>query len=203
MHPDSQNDQYKRKISKEDINALPIISYGGEIHLVRTEQELQAALEDLGRERVLGFDTETKPSFRKGKLNAPSLVQLAGSHCVYLVQLTWLPLGESLASLLSNANILKAGVSIHDDLRELQKMHPFTPAGIIDLGNEARANNLETQGLRNLAANFFNYRITKGPQCSNWSVHELSRKQISYAATDAWVGREVFLRMEELGMIRL
>ncbi len=194
-------EHYKRKISKEDINALPIMRYEGEVRLVRTEEDLYKALADLNQERVLGFDTETKPSFRKGKVNAPALVQLAGSHIVYLVQLTWLPLNDMLADLLSSTQILKVGVSIHDDMRELQKMYPFTAGGVVDLGGVARAHNLETQGLRNLAANFFNCRISKGPQCSNWSLHELSQRQISYAATDAWIGREVFLRMEELGMI--
>ncbi len=192
---------YTRKLSKEDINALPIVRYEGEVHLVRDEQSLHQALDQLNKERVLGFDTETKPSFRKGKLNPPALIQLAAEHAVYLIQLTWIPLNDELTSLLSNPKILKVGVSIHDDMRELQKVHPFEAEGIVDLGLLAKQNKLETKGLRNLAANFFDYRITKGPQCSNWNAHELSHRQISYAATDAWIGRKVYLRMEELGMV--
>ncbi len=197
------NQDYTRKLSKDDINALPIVRYEGKVCLVRDEEGLQSALDVLTKERVLGFDTETKPSFRKGKLNPPALIQLAAEHAVYLIQLNWLPLNAQLAGLLSNTNVLKVGVSIHDDIRELQKVFPFEPAGIIDLGLIAAKNKLETKGLRNLAANFFDYRITKGPQCSNWNAHELSHRQISYAATDAWIGRKVFLRMEELGMVNV
>ncbi len=193
---------YKRKLTKDDINALPIMRYEGEIVLVTDADALEEALAALKKERVLGFDTETKPSFRKGKLNDPALVQLAGEHAVYLIQLMWVPFGPALAALLSNPSILKVGVSIFDDMRELQKLYAFDPAGLVDLGNVARDNQLETQGLRNLAANFFDYRISKGSQCSNWSAQVLSERQVVYAATDAWIGRQVYLRMEELGMIK-
>ncbi len=192
---------YQRKLTKDDINALPIVSYKGKIELVTDAEGLEKALEELKKERVLGFDTETKPSFRKGSVNAPSLVQFAGENVVYLIQLMWAPFDAAMSEILSNANILKVGVSIIDDMRELQKIHPFEPAGLVDLGNVARANKLETQGLRNLAANFFDFRISKGPQCSNWSAQVLSERQIVYAATDAWIGRQVYLRMEELGMV--
>lgn len=193
--------QYRRKLTKDEINTLPIIRYDGVVRLVRDEDSLRQAVDLLQQERILGFDTETKPSFRKGRVNAPALVQLAGEHVVYLVQLTWVPMNAILASLLGNAHVLKVGVSIHDDMRELQKTHAFEPAGVLDLGDIARANHLETQGLRNMAANFFDCRISKGPQCSNWGLPDLSEKQILYAATDAWIGRRVFLRMQELGMV--
>ncbi len=193
-------EQYQRKITKDEINGLPIGRYEGKIELITEIDALEKALVELKKERVLGFDTETKPSFRKGSVNAPSLIQMATADTVYLIQLLWVPFEADIASILSDANIIKAGVSIHDDMRELQKLHFFEPAGLADLGNMARQNKLETQGLRNLAANFFNFRISKGPQCSNWSAQVLSERQVIYAATDAWVGREVYLRMEELGM---
>ncbi len=194
-------DHYKRKLSKEEINALPIVRYEGKIELVTTAEELDKALKVLHKEHLLGFDTETKPSFRKGKLNNPALVQLAAENVVYLIQLVHVPFAAELAGLLSNERIIKVGVSIFEDMRELQRIYNFEAAGIMDLGNIARANNLETQGLRNLAANFFDYRISKGSQCSNWSASTLSEKQIIYAATDAWIGRKVFVRMQELGML--
>ena len=194
-------EHYRRKLTKDEINALPMRRYEGEVRLVRTEEELAAAVEILRAESVLGFDTETKPSFRKGRLNAPSLIQLAAAKVVFLVQLNWVSFHADLAQVLADPRVLKVGVSIHDDLRELQKLHPFTPAGVVDLGDVARAHKLETQGLRNLAANFFDCRISKGPQCSNWSLMQLSERQVSYAATDAWIGREVFLRMRDLGLI--
>lgn len=196
-------EQYRRKLSKEEINTLPIRRYEGEVRLVRSEEELQAALAVLHQEKVVGFDTETKPTFRKGKLNSPALVQLAAAEVVFLVQLVWIPLNAALTDLLSNPSIFKVGVSIHDDMRELQKQYPFEPGGVVDLGDVARAHKLETQGLRNLAANFFHCRISKGSQCSNWSLPVLSERQVSYAATDAWIGRKVYLRMHELGLVPL
>ena len=167
---------------------------------MRSLEDWEKALPDLAREQVLGFDTETRPSFRKGRLNTPSLVQLATGRAVYLVQLSWWPFGPELAGLLADPGVIKAGVAIGDDMRELGRLYPFTPAGTVDLGMVARAHQLTTQGLRTLAANLFGQRISKGPQCSNWSVPELSKRQVIYAATDAWIGRAIYLRMRELGM---
>lgn len=196
-------EQYRRKLSKEEINALPIRHYEGEIRLVRTQQELEEAVHVLLQEKILGFDTETKPTFRKGKLNAPSLVQFAGKDVVFLVQLQWIAMGPEIAAVLEAPHILKAGVSVREDVHDLQKMYSFTPASLVDLGEVARSCKLETFGLRNLAANFFQWRISKGPQCSNWSQPNLSARQVAYAATDAWIGREVCLKMCELELIRL
>ena len=194
-------ERYRRKISKDEINELPLERYAGEIRIVRTEEELADAVDRLRDEDVLGFDTETRPTFRKGKVNLPSLVQLACSDTVYLFQLNWLPFGEALASVLSDADIVKTGVAVRDDIRDLQKLFAFNDAGVVDLGEVARDLGLETHGLRNLAANFLEMRISKGAQCSNWSNRELAPQQVLYAATDAWVSREIHLRMRRLGLI--
>ncbi|WP_297216321.1 3'-5' exonuclease [uncultured Desulfovibrio sp.] len=195
------NQEYlRRRLSSDEINALPLRHYEGPIHLVRTEAQWREALPRLREERIIGFDTETRPTFRKGRLNAPSLVQLATADAVFLVQLAWLPFGEYLAELLADERRLKVGVGIGDDMRELIKLHDFAPAGQVDLGQLARAHHMNSQGLRTLAAHLFGWRISKGPQCSNWGLMELSQRQIVYAATDAWVGRALYLRMEELGL---
>ena len=171
------------------------------MHVIRVLEDWKQALPDLRAVGVLGFDTETRPTFRKGKVNAPSLIQLATERAVYLVQLAWLPFGPHLAEILADPNIIKAGVGIRDDMRELSRLHDFEPAGLVDLGNAARTHKLPSQGLRTLAANLFGWRISKGSQCSNWSLMELSQRQIAYAATDAWIGRLIFLRMREFGLI--
>ena len=106
-----------------------------------------------------------------------------------------------MVEILANPSQVKAGVGIGDDMRDLARLHAFEPAGLVDLGGVARAHRLSSQGLRTLAANFFGWRISKGSQCSNWSLKELSSRQIVYAATDAWIGRLIFLRMRELGLI--
>ena len=194
-------EELRRRLSSDEINALPLRHYEGPIYLVRTEADWRNALPQLLDERVIGFDTETRPTFRKGRINQPSLVQLATADAVYLVHLGWLPFGDYLADLLADGRYLKVGVGIGDDMRELSKLHPFTPAGLADVGAFARAQQIPSQGLRTLAANLFGLRISKGPQCSNWSVKVLSQRQILYAATDAWISRAIYLRMLELGLV--
>jgi ribonuclease D len=199
--PDMPLERYRRKLRSEEINALPIVRYEGEVRLVRSACELEEALDLLAREELLGFDTETRPSFRKGKINQPALIQLAASDRIFLVQLAFVPFGQGLAALLSNGKILKVGVGIWDDLRELDRLYPFEGAGAVDLGDLARSLKLPTQGLRNMAANLMGWRISKGPRCSNWSLPDLSLRQIAYAATDAWIGRELYLKMREAGLL--
>ncbi len=191
--------KYKGAWSKEAINALPIIRYEGPVHLVERLDELDAALDLLSADTVLGFDTEMRPCFERGKQTYPaSLLQLAGANAVVLVRLKEVPLHGRLADLLADENCLKVGVAIADDMRLLQRRFSFTPAGLIDLGLTARHMGLKTQGLRSLAANFLGGRLSKGAQCSNWEKSELSVPQIFYAATDAWIGRELYLKMQQI-----
>ena len=191
----------RRRLNSEEINALPLCHYGGEVRIIRSLADLNIAKPDLTSEPVLGFDTETRPTFHKGKLNAPSLIQLATGRAVYLIQLNFLSFSRPLAEILANPGQIKAGVAIRDDMKQLTALYSFAPAGLVDIGVLARSYKLPTQGLRTLAANLFGRRISKGPRCSNWSLVELSRRQIAYAATDAWMGRLIFLRMRELGFM--
>lgn len=188
-----------KSVSKEDINILPIITYKGNIKVVQTENELRDALDLLKDETVLGFDTEARPSFKKGKSYPTALVQLASSEHVVLIRLSKVPLGELLVNILSCAKVIKAGVAIHEDIRLLQKLHPFKAEGIIDIAEMARRLQLKAQGLRTLAANILGYRVSKAVRCSNWEKKELSPQQVLYAATDAWVGRELYFKLLEMG----
>jgi ribonuclease D len=181
--------------------ALPVVRYHGPIQSPSTEEELQRAVEEIRAERVVGFDTESRPSFRKGKSHAPSLVQIATSHTVHLFQLARLDCSRALTEVLGNATIIKAGVALTRDLADLQKLFPFTPANVVDLGDIAKRRGMEQTGLRNLAGLFLGGRITKGPQTSNWARVNLSPNQLCYAATDAWACRELYLRFESLGLL--
>ena len=194
-------DVLRRRLSCEEINAMPLFHYEGPVQVIRTLEDWKNALPDLRSEDLRGFDTETRPSFRKGRRNFPALIQLATANAVYLVQLAFLPFGPHVVEILANPDQVKAGVGIRDDMRDLGRLHDFEPAGLVDLGGVARAHKLPSQGLRTLAANFFGWRISKGSQCSNWSLMELTPRQIAYAATDAWIGRLIFLRMCEMGLI--
>lgn len=193
---------YTRAISGEEINALPLCRFEGDIHLVRSEGQRKAALKHLRREQVLGFDTETRPTFRKGQpQHPPALMQLAGSDCVFLFQLSVLPFEDGLKDLLADLSVLKAGVSVRDDLKGLKALAPFEEAGFVDLGEVARGLKMQTHGLRGLAANLLGFRISKGAQCTNWARTNLSGQQVAYAATDAWVSRQIYLAMHRLGVV--
>lgn len=184
------------RMGREEINACPIHSYDGMIHLVRTPEELAAALRLLEEETLLGFDTETRPSYHKGQSFPPALLQLAGEQAVFLFQLKHLGLPTGLRKILAEPRIIKAGVALAHDLSELRKLAPFAPAGFVDLGRLAREMGLKNHGLRGLAALLLGFRIAKSTRTSNWARDTLDPGQIRYAATDAWVGRELYLQMK-------
>ena len=188
------------KISKEEINAMPLFGYSGETHVVNTKAEERVALKRLQGATILGFDTETRPSFRKGKVYNPALIQVAIEEAVFLFHIKTLELSSELCAFFANPGILKVGVAIKDDMRALTRILPFEPAGIIDLALVARRNKIAQQGLRGLAAYFLGVRISKGEQCSNWGKDALSPKQIAYAATDAWISLAIYNRMQEYGI---
>jgi len=191
----------KNKLSKTEINSLPLRYYNGPIHIIQTTEQAKEACSVLIKEKVLGFDTETRPAFNKGQFYLPSLLQMAGTRVVYLFQLSKCGLTDSIINLLSNDDIIKSGVAINQDLIELQQIINFDPAGFIDLGDIARSKGLPHHGLRGLAAYLLNFRISKSGRTSNWSANQLTKKQIKYAATDAWLGRELYLKYKQINVI--
>jgi len=191
----------KNKLSKTEINSLPLRYYNGAIRIIQTAEQAKNACAILIKEKVLGFDTETRPAFNKGQSYLPSLLQLAGTKVVYLFQLSQCGLTDSIIILLSNVNIIKSGVAINQDLTELQQILNFEPAGFVDLGDIARSKGLPHHGLRGLAAYLLKFRISKSGRTSNWSANQLTKKQIKYAATDAWVGRELYLKYKQIKVI--
>ena len=191
----------ERAISREEIVNLPIGRYDGEIRLVLTEQDLKRAVADLRQEKVIGLDTETRPSFHKGESHLPCLVQAATAGAVYLFQMKRIDATPVIAELLETSNAVKAGVALAHDLRSLKLLFPFQERNVVDLGLVARRAGFSQTGLRNLVGMFLGFRIPKGNRTSNWAAPRLSQAQITYAATDAWACRELFLRFETLGLL--
>lgn len=189
------------KLSKNEINALPLIQYEGDIEILTSKDNIQAAINDLKYYDLIGFDTETKPTFVKGPLNPPSIMQLACDDKVYIFQFDNDEIFRQVSSILSNKNITKCGVSVDRDLIELMYLSPFDPISFVDLGNVARENEIPHHGLRGLVAMFLKHRISKGSQTSDWSKISLSDSQISYAATDAWVSLELFKIFDKNGLL--
>ncbi|HKI81247.1 MAG TPA: 3'-5' exonuclease [Pseudodesulfovibrio sp.] len=193
--------QYLRAFTKAEINEMPLRHYEGDIMVVRSESDLEEALDGMRESSLLGFDTETRPVFKKGKKpGPPSLLQLATADCAYVFQLGVQPLAKGVCEIMANRRILKTGVAVRDDILGLQRHFRFKPSGFVDLSDITAKYGLQTHGLRNMAANLLGFRISKSAQCSNWAKDKLTRQQIIYAATDAWISRELYLALEELGL---
>jgi ribonuclease D len=191
-----------RSISKQAVADLPIRRYEGTVCLVETAQDVQDAQADIAQERVVGLDTETRPAFRKGESHLPCLVQVATAGAVYLFPLRHRATFPALMELFARPDLVKAGVALAHDLRQLELVFPITAKNIVDLGVAARRSGLEQTGVRNLAGMFLGFRIPKGNRTSNWAAPRLSPAQITYAATDAWACRELFLDFERQGLLR-
>jgi ribonuclease D len=187
-------------ITKDEINALPVRRYEGEIVLVASAQDLNRAQDDLAGERLVGFDTETRPAFKVGQKYPAALAQVATARAVYLFQLQRIDHAPVLRTLLESQTA-KAGVGIGDDLKALRELFAFEPQAVVDLGAIARRKGYDRSGVRALAAMFLGFRIPKGTKTSNWAAPRLSPQQIAYAATDAWACRELYVKFKTLGMI--
>ncbi len=193
--------ELQRSITRDEVVALPIRRYEGEIVVVGSPHELERAREDFAQETLVGIDTETRPSFRKGESYPPSLVQVATAKAVYLFQIQLLDCSSVLRELISSEKTVKAGVSLAYDLRQLKHVFAFVEKSVVDVGWAAKRNGIEQTGVRNLAAMLLALRIPKGAKTTNWAARRLTPQQVIYAATDAWVCRQLYLRFEELGVL--
>ena len=192
--------KYLHKYTKAEINEYPVRQYDGPIYLINSSEKMAEANAEkhLENETVFGFDTETQPSFKKGKNNPPSLLQLATKDVVLIFQIKKNFFPEILQTILSDPNRMKAGVAVRDDILGLQRLNNFTEAGFVDIGEISKSIGLQTNGLRNLAVNLLGFRISKSCQKSNWGKKRLTKQQIVYAATDAWVSRLLLIKMQHL-----
>ncbi len=195
---DMSSDTAWPRMTREQINAHPIRRYPGRIHVIRRPEQIAPALRQLEKEKLLGFDTETRPTFRVGQSYPPAVLQLAGEQAAYIFQLRHCRLSQALCRLLANPQIIKAGVAWERDVQELNKLASFTPAGFVDVGELAKQAGCPNHGLRGLAALLLGFRVPKNSQTSNWAQATLTRAQIEYAATDAWVGRELYQKLQRL-----
>jgi ribonuclease D len=195
---DASSDATRPRMTKEQINAHPIRRYQGRIHLIRKPEHIEQAVRELEKEKVLGFDTETRPTFRVGQSHLPAVLQLVGEQAAYIFQLRHCRLSPPLLGLLANPQIVKAGVAWDRDVQQLNKLASFTPAGFVDVGELAKKAGCTHHGLRGLATLLLGFRVSKSSQTSNWDKDTLTPAQIEYAATDAWVGRELYQKLQQL-----
>jgi ribonuclease D len=190
-------------ISKDEINRLDLVHYTGKIQLVEDEKHFESVFDQIHQHSFVGFDTETKPSFQKGEKNHVSLVQIAIPDHVYLLRIHKTGLKNELLSFLENDQILKVGVAIRNDARELQQINHFRAAGFLELPDVTTKIGIEAKGLRSLAAIILKGRISKTAKITNWEAERLSDKQLTYAATDAWVCMQMYQRLIELELLNI
>ena len=191
---------YAKKVTVEEIEALELASFLGEIFVISSAgEELDAAIEYLSSQKYIGFDTETKPCFiPKVPRNKMAILQLSGGEKAFLFRLQQVGVPQGLADILSNGNIIKVGAAIHDDIKGLQAYNRFEPGGFVDLQKIAADYGIEEKSVRKMAAIVIKRRVSKSQQLSNWESMQLSEAQQRYAAIDAWVCREMYLKLNEI-----
>ncbi len=188
----TQKNSTRTTITHEEINELPLGAFEGKVVVVSDEKNLSLVFSEISKHAVVGFDTETKPVFVRGHQNKVSLMQIATEDTVFLIRLKQTGMHSSIIHFLENENILKAGVALRDDIKALQKLKHYTPAGFVELAERSKQAGLEVESVKKLAGLLLGFRISKSAQTSNWEAETLNEKQISYAATDAWVCLQVY-----------
>lgn len=187
----------KTKITKSEINDLPLGKFEGEIILIDQKDKIDDYIEEIKLENIIGVDTETRPTFKKGALNKTALIQVATNKKVYLFRLNEIGFPLSLANVFENPKIKKIGIAVLQDMKELsEQFEPFKHNNVIDLNVLCKTLAFENIGARNLTAMLLGFRISKRQQTSNWEANELNENQLRYAATDAWVAKEIYLKLD-------
>jgi len=191
----SKASKFKKFITKEEINDLELDKYSGEIVIVDTKIALAKVCKEISQSKLIGIDTETKPSFKKGLIYQVALLQIATDKKVYIIRLKRVKMSQDLAQIFSNKDIVKVGIAVRDDIKDLKKIIPFNEQSIVDLNVLAPQLGFESIGAKKLSALVLGIRISKRQQVSNWEVEDLTQAQIDYAATDAWICREIYLKL--------
>jgi ribonuclease D len=189
------NNTYRENITIEEIKELDLKWFEGEIFLIDSIEKFYSVLPRLKKSKLLGFDTETKPSFKKGRKNKVSLIQLADDKTAFLIRINKIGIPEKIAEILSDPGIVKCGVAIHDDIKVLSGIRKFNPEGFVDLQPFVKNYGIDSSGLKKLAAIVLGFRISKRQQVTDWDSDILSEAQLVYAATDAWVCYQIYKKL--------
>lgn len=184
-------------IDKEAVNRLPIECFAGNIHVIESVDAAKTAIQKLLNHNILGLDTETKPSFRKGKTNKVSLVQLSTDTDCYLFRINKVGFIDELRNLMTDDKITKIGLSLHDDFKVLHKVDDFEPHNYIDLQSIVKQYGIQDMSLQKIYAIIFGKKISKSQRLSNWEAPTLSVPQQYYAALDAWACLRIYQALQE------
>jgi hypothetical protein len=186
------------KFNKQLIPALPVVQFEGRVVVILTKRDAARAVDYLLRQSILGVDTETRPSFRRGDNHRVSLLQVSTHDTCFLFRLNHTGLTADIVRLLEDTTVPKIGLSLGDDILSLHRIGGFTPGFFIDLQNHVKEIGIEDLSLQKLYANLFGLRISKRQQLSNWERDILDEKQKSYAAIDAWACIMLYEELQRL-----
>lgn len=185
-------EQYAINIPKEDVAEMPVLVYPAQIALVDSAAEANAAIRALEKEKTVGFDTETRPSFRKGCVHKMALMQISTMERCYLFRLNKIGICDNLKKFLENESIVKIGLSVHDDFNVLHRSSDITPQGFIDLQQYVKEFEISDISLQKIYAILFGERISKTQRLTNWEADVLTPAQQAYAALDAWACLKIY-----------
>lgn len=191
-----------KKFDKKRITALPVVQFQGKIVVVISAGEAERAVDYLLSQPILGVDTETRPSFKKGQIHQVALLQVSTHDICFLFRLNYLGMSPAVVRLLEDEQVPKVGLSWHDDILQLHKRGNFTPGNFIDLQKHVGEIGVEDRSLQKLYANFFGKKISKSQQLSNWENDVLQERQKIYAATDAWACIQLYEELQRLERTR-
>ena len=192
----------QKKFDKKRITALPVVQFQGKIVVVISAGEAERAVDYLLSQSILGVDTETRPSFKKGQIHQVALLQVSTHDTCFLFRLNYLGMAPAVVRLLEDKKVPKVGLSWHDDILQLHKRGNFTPGNFIDLQKHVGEIGVEDRSLQKLYANFFGKKISKSQQLSNWENDVLQERQKIYAATDAWACIQLYEELQRLESTR-
>ncbi|MBR5885341.1 MAG: 3'-5' exonuclease domain-containing protein 2 [Alistipes sp.] len=185
-------------ISNEEVAALQAVQFEGEIIIVETAEALEQACAHLSQQTILGFDTETRPSFTAGVTNKVALLQLYGGGKCFLIRLNRVQMTKQLTDILHNPNIIKVGAAVKNDIVGLSKLRHFTAGGFVDLQDIVENYGIKDKSLRKISGIVLGKKVSKAQRLSNWEAKTLTLQQQVYAATDAWVCVEIYNHLQIL-----
>ncbi len=183
---------FQSEMTKEEVAGLELIQYEGPISVIDSMRSFEHEIDPIANHSILGFDTETRPSFKKGQVYPTSMIQLASFDQAWLVRVSRIGYPKQLQDLLSREHTIKVGSGLNDDLRKLRSDFQFEPGGFLDLQRYVEAFHIQEKGLKKLSGIVLGRRISKSQQVSNWDADNLTETQLRYAATDAWICLKIY-----------
>ena len=196
------NKVFQGTISNDETSQLPAAQFGGKIVVVDSETAVADACATLAAQHIIGFDTETRPSFKAGVTNRVSLLQLSTPDCCFLFRLNRIALSRPILKLLTDKHIIKIGADVAGDIRSLHALRHFTAGGFVDLQSIIADWGVEEKSLRKMSAIVLGHRVSKAQRLSNWEAVKLTEQQQMYAATDAWICIEIYKKLTKTPKVK-